>query len=78
MPRPTPTTNLVKINVTSGVLEEVKKYIEKDKHYRNPTEFINECIRLRLFELRKTKIDERKLEAFFMREEQIRIKNNPS
>jgi hypothetical protein len=44
-------------------------------HYRNPTEFIAEATRLRIIELKKAKVDERKVEAFFLREKQIKDAN---
>ena len=67
--------DLVKVNVPSGVLEDIRRLLLENKQYRNPTEFINECVRIRLFELNKAKIDQKKLEAFFLREEQIKAKH---
>ena len=65
-----------KLSLPTSIFNEIQRYLEKEKNiYRNPTEFINECVRIRLWELRRAEIDQRKLDAFFMKANEMRTKD---
>ena len=63
------------VNVNNKLIQAIQKYIEKTGFYRNPTEFVNAVVRQEIEDIHRAQIDERKLDAFFLREEQIRVKN---
>ncbi|MGH9911051.1 MAG: hypothetical protein ACRD5E_14475 [Nitrososphaeraceae archaeon] len=69
------TKERVMIALSRDLIDSIKECINSYTCYRNPTEFITEATRLRLIELKKAKIDERKVEAFFLREKQIKDAN---
>lgn len=63
------------VNVNNKLVEAIQKYIGETGFYRNPTEFVNAVVRQEIEDIHRAQIDERKLDAFFLREEQIRVKN---
>jgi hypothetical protein len=54
------------VNVNNNFIAAIQKF------YRNPTEFVNVAVREKIEEIHRRQIDKRKLDAFFMRERQIR------
>jgi Arc/MetJ-type ribon-helix-helix transcriptional regulator len=68
-------TDFTSVNVNSKLIEAIQKYIEETGFYRNPTEFVNAVVRQKIEDIHKAQIDKWKLDAFFLREGQIRAKN---
>jgi Arc/MetJ-type ribon-helix-helix transcriptional regulator len=60
------------VNVNNNLIAAIQKYIGETGFYRNPTEFVNVAVREKIEEIHRRQIDKRKLDAFFMRERQIR------
>jgi hypothetical protein len=60
------------VGVSNDLMVIIKKIIQETKLYRNPTEFITTAIHEKIDEIQKRQIDQKKIEAFFMREKQIR------
>jgi Arc/MetJ-type ribon-helix-helix transcriptional regulator len=59
------------VNVNNKFIYAIQKYIGETGFYRNPTEFVNAAVREKIEEVHRMQIDKRKLDAFFMREQQI-------
>jgi Arc/MetJ-type ribon-helix-helix transcriptional regulator len=60
------------VNVNNALIRAIQKYIEETGFYRNPTEFVTAAVREKIDEIHKRKIDKLKVDAFFIRERQIR------
>jgi hypothetical protein len=60
------------VGVSNDLMVIIKNIIQETKLYRNPTEFITFAIHEKIDEIQKRQIDQKKLEAFFIREKQIR------
>jgi len=63
------------VNVNHRLVKDIQKYMEEIGYYRNVSEFVNAEIREKLESIQKVQVNKRKLDAFFMREEQIKSKN---
>jgi Arc/MetJ-type ribon-helix-helix transcriptional regulator len=63
------------VGISNDILDQIKKIIVETKLYRNPSEFVNSAVREKIEEIQKMQIDQRKLEAFFMRENQIKAEH---
>lgn len=64
------------VSISQDLIEMIRRIILETKLYRNHTEFVTVAVREKIEEIRKTQIDQKKLEAFFMRENQIREANS--
>jgi Arc/MetJ-type ribon-helix-helix transcriptional regulator len=62
------------VNVNNKLIHAIQKYIEETGFYRNPTEFVTAAVREKIDEIHKMQIDKLKIDAFFLREKQIRNK----
>lgn len=60
------------IGIPSDVTDIIKKIIIETKLYRNPSDFVLFAVREKIDEIPKNQIDQKKIEAFFIRENQIR------
>ena len=60
------------IGIPNDVLDMIKKIILETKLYRNPSDFVLFAVREKIDEIHKNQIDMKKVEAFFIRENQIR------
>lgn len=60
------------IGIPNDVLDIIKKIILETKLYRNPSDFVLFAVREKIDEIHKNQIDQKKIEAFFIRENQIR------
>jgi Arc/MetJ-type ribon-helix-helix transcriptional regulator len=60
------------VNVNNNFIAAILLYIGETGFYRNPTEFVNSAVREKIEEIHSRQIDKRKLDAFFIRERQIR------
>jgi DNA helicase TIP49 (TBP-interacting protein) len=58
------------IGIPNDVLDIIKKIIIETKLYRNPSDFVLFAIREKIDEIHKNQIDQKKIEAFFIRENQ--------
>lgn len=63
------------VNVNNKLIHAIQKYIDEVGFYRNPTEFVTVAVREKIEEIHKRQIDKLKIDAFFMREQQIRTKH---
>jgi metal-responsive CopG/Arc/MetJ family transcriptional regulator len=63
------------VGISNDMLEVIKRIIVETKLYRNPSEFVTVAVREKITEIQKMQIDQRKLEAFFMRENQIKAEH---
>jgi Arc/MetJ-type ribon-helix-helix transcriptional regulator len=58
------------IGIPMDVLDIIKKIIIETKLYRNPSDFVLFAVREKIDEIHKNQIDQKKIEAFFIRENQ--------
>jgi Arc/MetJ-type ribon-helix-helix transcriptional regulator len=63
------------VNISQDLIDMIKRIILETKLYRNTSEFVTVAVREKIAEIQKTQIDQRKLEAFFMRENQIKAEH---
>ncbi|MGH9982629.1 MAG: hypothetical protein ACRD8W_01585 [Nitrososphaeraceae archaeon] len=57
--------NLVHINIPIAMYEAIKDLVVTEGMYRGAPEFMLECTRNKLFELKKLKIERQKLNIYF-------------
>lgn len=62
----------VHIAIPGNIYKFIHDNVVEGGSYKNVTDFLIECGRIKAQELIRAKIDQRKLDAFFLREEQIR------
>jgi hypothetical protein len=60
------------VGIPMNVLDIIKKIVIETKLYRNPSDFVLFAVREKIDEIHKNQIDQKKIEAFFIRENQIR------
>lgn len=60
----------VSIGIHNDVLDIIKKIIIETKLYRSPSDFVLFAVREKIDEIHKIQIDMKKVEAFFIRENQ--------
>lgn len=58
------------IAVPNNVIDIIKKIVIETKLYRNPSEFVLHAVLEKIDEVHKNQIDQKKVEAFFIRENQ--------
>jgi hypothetical protein len=58
------------IGIPNDILDIIKKIIIETKMYRNPSDFVLFAIREKIVKIHKNQIDMKKIEAFFIRENQ--------
>jgi hypothetical protein len=63
------------VGISTDLIEIIKKIILETRLYKNPTEFINIAVHEKIDEIHQRQIDQRKLEAFFIRENQIKTEH---
>ena len=66
--------NLIHINVPTALYEAVKELAVKNGMYRGVPEFILECTRNKLFELKKLRIERQKLNIYLKRQKERETK----
>ena len=64
--------NLIHINVPTALYEAVKELAVKNGMYRGVPEFILECTRNKLFELKKLSIERQKLSIYYKKQKEKR------
>lgn len=64
--------NLVHINIPIAMYDAIKDLAVKDGMYRGAPEFMLECTRNRLFELKKLKIERQKLNIYIKKQKEKR------
>ena len=57
--------------------ESINEYIVKEGHYRSAPEFILECTRTRLEEIKKYRIDLRKINIYWRQQKEISKRATP-
>jgi hypothetical protein len=62
------------VNVNDKIIHAIQKKHRRKWILRNPTEFVTVAVREKIDEIHRRQIDKRKLDAFFIREQQIRAK----
>jgi hypothetical protein len=63
------------VSMSQDLIEIIKKIILETRLYRNPTDFVTVAVREKIEEIFQRQIDQRKLEAFFIRENQIKAEH---
>ena len=63
----TPSSSDVHIRVPRELYEYITSLVVKEGYYRSPPEFILECVRRQLNEIKKSRIDERKINVYWHR-----------
>ena len=64
----------VHIRVPRELYEYITNLVVKEAHYRSAPEFILECARQELNEIKKSRIDERKIKVYWHRFKQEKMK----
>jgi Arc/MetJ-type ribon-helix-helix transcriptional regulator len=66
----------VHIRFPRRLYESINELVVKGGHYRSAPEFILECTRQELSEIKKNRIDERKIKVYWhnFRQEQVKMK----
>lgn len=72
--------NLVHINVPVAIYDAIEELAVKNGMYRGVPEFLLECARNKLFEMKKLKIERQKLNIYFrkLKEKRERAATAPS
>jgi hypothetical protein len=65
--------NLVHVNIPVAIYEAIEELAVKNGMYRGAPEFMLECTRNKLFEMKKLKIERQKLNIYFKKQKE---KNN--
>jgi hypothetical protein len=63
------------VGISNEVIEKIKKIILETKLYKNPTEFINIAVLEKIDVILQRQVDQRRLEAFFIRHNEIRAEH---
>ena len=63
------------ISINNDMFKVIEKIILETRLYRNPSEFVIGAVREKIDEIHQRQIDQRKLEAFFIRENQIKAEH---